>query len=182
MILSFKTKWGKDMPPHIAGKPTHFPEKIITGLDLPDYRKDTLFDLLSEILDPEGKQFDQGLANPFFPHHPKLHTIREDKNNRWRVGMSIQYYINARQPNMHSFAPNGIVKSIQEIEIKHWREEEYYPVVEIEGKRHYAYEKEGYEAIEQLALNDGFDSVDDFLDYFNQDFKGKLIHWTDLKY
>lgn len=28
----------------------------------------------------------------------------------------------------------------------------------------------------------GFDSVKDFFRYFNKDFKGKIIHWTDLKY
>lgn len=34
----------------------------------------------------------------------------------------------------------------------------------------------------QLALNDGFDTIEDFFAYFNKDFTGKLIHWTDLKY
>ncbi len=38
------------------------------------------------------------------------------------------------------------------------------------------------EEVNQLAINDGFNSVDDFFQYFNTDFTGKLIHWTDLKY
>jgi hypothetical protein len=36
--------------------------------------------------------------------------------------------------------------------------------------------------LEVIARHDGFDSVNDFLDWFSEDFTGKLIHWTDLKY
>jgi ribonuclease HIII len=36
--------------------------------------------------------------------------------------------------------------------------------------------------IETLAQNDGFNTIYDFFAYFNEDFTGKLIHWTDLKY
>lgn len=33
-----------------------------------------------------------------------------------------------------------------------------------------------------IAGNDGFNSIDDFFAYFNKDFSGKIIHWTDLRY
>jgi len=36
--------------------------------------------------------------------------------------------------------------------------------------------------IAKLAWNDGFDSVSDFWNYFNEDFYGQIIHWTDLRY
>ena len=36
--------------------------------------------------------------------------------------------------------------------------------------------------IEKLALNDGFDSVKDFFNWFSEDFVGKIIHWTDARY
>ena len=41
--------------------------------------------------------------------------------------------------------------------------------------------------IEVLAVNDGFDSVEEFENYFisvmkDDEFSGKLIHWTDFKY
>lgn len=36
--------------------------------------------------------------------------------------------------------------------------------------------------LDELALNDGFNNVQDFFAYFNEDFTGKLIHWTNLKY
>jgi hypothetical protein len=38
------------------------------------------------------------------------------------------------------------------------------------------------EQVLELAQNNGFDTVKDFFEYFNKDFKGKIIHWTDFKY
>lgn len=36
--------------------------------------------------------------------------------------------------------------------------------------------------LNMLAKNDGFDSVEDFFNWFNKDYKGKIIHWTELRY
>ena len=36
--------------------------------------------------------------------------------------------------------------------------------------------------IERLSKNDGFDSIEDFWSFFNQDYQGMIIHWTDTKY
>lgn len=33
-----------------------------------------------------------------------------------------------------------------------------------------------------LAKNDGFDDVYQFYKWFNKDFKGKIIHWTEFRY
>jgi hypothetical protein len=33
-----------------------------------------------------------------------------------------------------------------------------------------------------LMKNDGFESAEQFFNWFNGYFKGKIIHWTDLKY
>ena len=33
-----------------------------------------------------------------------------------------------------------------------------------------------------LVQNDGFASISDFFKFFNKDYTGKIIHWTDLKY
>ena len=30
--------------------------------------------------------------------------------------------------------------------------------------------------------NDGFDSIENFLRWFNKDFEGKIIHWTGFRY
>jgi len=34
----------------------------------------------------------------------------------------------------------------------------------------------------ELARNDGFDSLDDFKKYFNGEFEGQIVHWTDKRY
>lgn len=51
-----------------------------------------------------------------------------------------------------------------------------------------AFTDEGYitrsfksEGIEEIAKDDGFDSVDDFWEYFNEDFKGQIISWRLVK-
>jgi len=31
-------------------------------------------------------------------------------------------------------------------------------------------------------FNDGFESLQDFFNWFNKPFRGKIIHWTDFKY
>ena len=38
------------------------------------------------------------------------------------------------------------------------------------------------EEIQKLSLNDGFDSCEDFFAWFNEDFSGKIIHWTPFRY
>lgn len=101
----------------------------------------------------------------------KTHTIREDKNNRWQAGVKIDFFINPRTKNMFRFAPVLPVVSIQFISIKPAIKE-----VCIDG--HYLSSSEKV----QVAQNDGFDTIEDFFAYFNTDFVGKIIHWTDLRY
>lgn len=105
---------------------------------------------------------------------PKRHTIREDASNRWRPGMYIHFAINNRTKNRFQFAPVLKCVSVQEIEIIPVGK---YGMVKIDGQNLLF-----VKSFEQLAINDGFDSVEDFFAYFNKDFKGKIIHWTNLKY
>lgn len=130
--------------------------------------------------------FDASLANrefdigAFAEKHMKLHTIREDKNNRWKVGTNIDFFINARQKSMFRFAPVLPVVSIQNIEIVYKFD---LPVLFIDEIQFYnPHIKSDIPRMLLLANNDGFDSVDEFFHYFNKDFKGKIIHWTDIKY
>jgi hypothetical protein len=104
---------------------------------------------------------------------PKLHTIREDKTDRWSAGKLIHFIINNRQPNRFQFAPVIPVVTTQEINI--WPNPSGV-TVQIDGLYQSRYE------IETLAINDGFDSYEAFAAYFNQPFSGKIIHWTNLKY
>jgi len=42
-----------------------------------------------------------------------------------------------------------------------------------------------YATIKEFVANDGFDSVDDFIQFFKaygKHYEGKLIHWTDKRY
>jgi hypothetical protein len=170
MILPFSTK--------INGKETFFVEKIwkgiITkGVEMPvaDYLQS--FNTLNE------KQL--SLLNKL---NPKLHTIREDKKNRWKTGIMIDFFINVRQKTMFRFAPTVPVASAQKIEIVYYTDREVLiknlppkiAVVIDDEKQLKEHE------ILKLAQNDGFDTVEDFFEYFNQDYTGKIIHWTDLRY
>lgn len=187
MTLSFQTKWPERMG-ELAGKPNYFPEKIIAGLPLPDYRKMTLNDLLSEITNPTDEEFMSGSTNPNFNHIPKLHTIRSDPHNRWKAGMDIHMVINNRTKDRFQFAPMVKCVSVQEVVIRY---SNGYREIYIDDDCFYADKYNGTQTvwngygnnnIEQLTLNDGFPSVESFFAYFNENFKGKIIGWTDLKY
>ena len=86
---------------------------------------------------------------------------------------------------MFRFAPVLPVVSIQKVHVD-WKPETHkglQPVVWIDDAIFYdAFFGFGTDEMLQLAHNDGFDTIDDFFAYFNEDFIGKIIHWTDLKY
>jgi len=167
MILPFSTQ--------MNGKPTYFVEKIQRAISS---------DLNDPLINYKSKWFN---SMAYFKVNPKLHTIREDKNDRWQIGTKIDFFINCRQKNMFRFAPVLPVVSTQKIEIV-W--------VELFGNNvaHVFIDKEFIAKVKfgsemmvtgnmlQLAQNDGFDTIEDFFSYFNEDFKGKIIHWTDLRY
>lgn len=155
MILPFSTE--------LNGKPTYFVEKIQKALT------DTDFFSTPEIVPYEFK-FDY-----YKSCIPKLHTIREDKNNRWKPGVIIDFFINTRTKDMFRFAPRIPVVSTQKIVIRH-QEIMNDANITIDGM------VLNYSQKEHLAQNDGFDSLKDFFAYFNEDFEGKIIHWTDFKY
>lgn len=172
----------------INGKPNYFIEKIWLGLESLiahgdyDYVPESISTweyYLSKYVAQFGISWDEFYSEP----NPKLHTIREDKSNRWKAGMDIHMVINNRTPNRFQFAPVIKCKSVQTIEIK------YIHVPFLKG----TYLMKGVHVfidsvkinnadMLKLAINDGFDSVEDFFAYFNKDFTGKIIHWTDLKY
>lgn len=192
MILSFKTK--------INGKPSYFPEKIITGLLQYDFIS---FDRAKELFQPQiltkiipeayqtneiksAKVFNIGFDNTKF-YNPKIHTIRKDDKNRWKAGTTIDFFINARQKDMFRFAPKIPVVSVQKIEIVYSEFQENgklfkLPAVWIDGKLHYDFIGSLKENMRSIAINDGFENIEDFFAYFNEDFEGKIIHWTDFKY
>ena len=175
MNLSFSTKF-KD------GTSTYFCDKILKGLRKYKYFDRLRYWLFLDIL----YAFDTRLIS-ITTHHSKIHTIREDKKDRWKAGNDIHFIINPRSKTRFQFAPVLKCKSVQKIEILH-----YGNLIELiidestifnirknhQNNKVYNYDHN----VQDLAHNDGFETVQDFFDYFNKDFKGKIIHWTDFKY
>ncbi|MDO6808105.1 hypothetical protein Q4603_05780 [Zobellia galactanivorans] len=168
MTLSFSRQ--------INGNPTYFMEKIWKGLKH--------LELCAELADASTNHgFDWDV---FGECPPKLHTIRWDKSDRWKAGNAIHMVINNRTPNRFQFLPEIKCTHVQAIEIKHINDK---VDVYIDGNwfgdiwHHGLDDVYGYtESIEVLAINDGFDSVEGFLQWFNEDFTGKIIHWHEIKY
>lgn len=100
----------------------------------------------------------------------KIHTIRVDKHNRWKEGSTIHFATGVRTKKYKQFI-GGQCLGVQKIYIDNEQ-----TVVSVDGQRL------TFAGIERLAKNDGFDSVEDFFKWFGDNFSGKIIHWTALKY
>lgn len=119
----------------------------------------------------------------------KNHTIREDATNRWKVGMTMHMATGVRTKKYKQFAEK-ICTGIQKIEIK-WKNpppdyshlgrsvKVFIDDINVSDKW---FEDTDEMIVEVLAKNDGFNDLVDFFGWFSEDFTGKLIHWTDLKY
>jgi hypothetical protein len=174
----------------IGGKPNYFIEKIWDSmLNINHFNQQQLSQYQFDHFEQFGFHWD----GQTMQHDPKLHTIREDKHDRWKAGMLIHPVINNRTPQRFQFAPVMKCVSVQSIEIKYTKSSSGTPLIyiEIDRKCFGTLDSENncksvypamYERIQQLAINDGFDSVEAFLAYFSKDFTGKIIHWTDLRY
>lgn len=165
MTLGFTTK--------IKNKPTYFVEKIWQSL-------------LSKNVSMNMKEFIE-IANKckaikeyvVGSKPAKIHTIRADPKNRWKVGNKIHFVIGNRTKNRFQFAPIINVVSIQSFKIE-WKRsidmKNRWLKITIDGK-----EISGQQIVD-LVQNDGFDTYTDFCNYFKEDFEGKIIHWTNFKY
>lgn len=171
LTLSFSTT--------IKGVPTYFVEKIWKGI------KD--HEITIELCQATDKGYFNW--NGFDVLLPKLHTIRKDSKNMWKVGNQIHFVIYNRTKKRFQFAPILPVKLIQSFEIKYQALKEKTiasifidEVLQGEVILINCVIKSSSFSVDQIAVNDGFKSTNDFLDWFSEDFKGKMIHWTDLKY
>lgn len=110
----------------------------------------------------------------------KIHTLREDKKDRWKEGNTIQFATGVRTKSYNNFK-NGECKSTQWIII--------YP----KGRRIMVSTQlfgmptqwsMSDDQIKELSINDGFDTVDDFWRWFSHNtvIRLKCIHWTSKKY
>lgn len=128
---------------------------------------------------------------PQFPNKilecTKIHTIREDKHNRWRADRTIHFTVNARTKQQNCFLLRKCT-SVQNIYI-YWCDTTVTIVIDNiclcvfnVAASHSEYNNNGYNNLKTLAINDGFDNVTEFLCWFNKDFEGKIIHWTNGRY
>lgn len=113
----------------------------------------------------------------------KIHSIREDKTDRWKEGNTIHFATGVRTKNYDNFKTD-VCKSTQSIEI-FFNENEVHKdldrgiwvlVDNIVLSDFW---------VKELAYRDGFKSVHEFYCWFGKNadyFKGKIIHWTDFQY
>lgn len=117
----------------------------------------------------------------------KIHTIRTDKNRRWKIGNKIHFATGVRSKEYKEFL-KGTCKGTQSIKI-----DPNTKTVVIEFNNHSLgikvienedivtsdnwIELQDFQ-IETLSKNDGFDTVEDFWTWFDKPFEGVLIHWT----
>ena len=112
----------------------------------------------------------------------KIHTIRVDKNKRWKEGNKIHFAQWADKPYRSANEPiYEVIKctSVQSFEVT--ANNQVYVAKRLLSR---------YEVF-KLAVNDGFansltNNIDGvlkrFFEYFNEGFKGRIIHWTNKKY
>ena len=109
----------------------------------------------------------------------KIHTIRADNADRWKVNRSIQMCYRGKNYSVLDEFNKGLphlqcCTGIQEIEINTTGK---HAIIKIDGRQI------GLAEHLLLAKNDGFDDVHEFYRWFSMvEFKGKLIHWTDFRY
>lgn len=191
MTIGFMQHWPKEMA--MQDDKTYFIEKINLGLCKHGLIK--RIDYVDSLEEYRSKFGDNWDWKPRLL--PKIHTIRKDENDRWTPGKDIHFVVNGRTKDRFQFAPVMKCVSVQTIEVIESNpinsvivngkgivvlfEHEHYGVykpffVKVDGKLLDEHE------IKTLAQNDGFESVEDFFNYFDKDFRGKLIHWTNRKY
>jgi len=111
----------------------------------------------------------------------KKHTIRTDAHDRWHAGMIMHQSAGVRT-KQYKLLRLDTCTGTQKIIIRHINNE---IIVCIDDEIFYDTTSVNYAKISRmskLAFNDGFDSIDAFFNWFNTDYIGKIIHWTDLRY
>lgn len=103
----------------------------------------------------------------------KIHTLREDRHNRWGIGVFIHFATGVRTKNYNCFM-EGHCTGIDVVKI---RIKQPYTI----DMRNYIITINGKQltpsAMERLASNDGL-SMPAFMRWFDKDFDGKIIYWT----
>jgi hypothetical protein len=106
----------------------------------------------------------------------KVHTIRADKGNRWKVGSKIHFWSGNPRNTRAAEKPYpfgiGIVSRIDQIKIHPLRN---YIII---GGIRFSDPMELYE----IAINDGFETWEEMKTFFPDVFEGKLIFWKNCNW
>lgn len=116
------------------------------------------------------KQFVDAILNG-----TKIHTIREDSKCRWQPNKVMHMATGVRTKQYNCFKKETC-KHIQRIEIQPYTKTIKFTV---NGCQELLMSEIG---IETLSKNDGFKTTNEFWEWFNEPFIGKIISWTDFKY
>lgn len=197
----------------INGRPTHFREKIKSCIEPIRYEhRVELFSRKERIVVPNPKQIDLAFLGVMVygnfsreevitkTFKPKRHTIRQDKSNRWKAGRKIQMVYRGPKYSIADHFNKCIpeleeCRLVQSITIKWrrptWLQKQYgnaIPPFTVKIKNQYVFiyidqKLIGHKTLRELAINDGFDSITDFLKYFKKSIIGwKILHWTACQY
>ena len=96
----------------------------------------------------------------------KIHTIREDKKNRWKAGNKIHFATGIRSKDYNCFK-EGKCFATEKIFIDKRKR-----IILIEGQ------ELSETTMNCLAVNDGFKRTLELFSFFPEPFTGKIIHWT----
>lgn len=170
------------------GSPTYFVEKITKGLWI-NNPLCSIFEITNIFINcpyqsvkdkyPQLMYNDDSRKLWDMSGNPKIHTIRS--GYRWKKDVDIHFKIWVNKPykdKTFNFAPIIKCISVQDIEIK-WncsKDQATYRIVNVDDR------ELNFDEVKELAMNDGFKDVEDFFRWFNKDFKGQVIHWTNLEY
>ena len=110
---------------------------------------------------------------------PKLHTIR--RGQKYKAGDIVKPISVSPDGKEFQFAPEMEIVSVQDIEIK-YRSINGFEIdaSEVFIDRYNILNRVG--TLSGLVKNDGFEFIDQFLQYFNENFHGQILHFTELKY
>lgn len=106
----------------------------------------------------------------------KIHSIREDKHNRWKAGMTMHMATGVRTKKYKQFAKKKCI-SVQSISIIHFDS-----IVEQWSEVFIASRKISNAEVILLARRDGFANKEEFFKWFDKNYRGRIIHWTSFKY
>mgnify|MGYP001053219197 CR=1 FL=1 len=179
--IGFSTKfpWGEE---------THFVPKIWKGLT--EYKIHDKLDIFLNgleqyVIKNNLPDMDKIISKSLDDVFPKIHTIREDKADLWKPGRKIHPVVFNRTKDRFQFAPVLECKSVQKIEIRYIPEMPWLGCIKINGIFKSVFNSnfsDDKDFLNQLALNDGFNSIEDFFRFFNKNFTGKIIHFTNFEY